>query len=202
MKDRCCPATVSRLVLQARQLDSRRIPRRNLMMSVFAVLFVTLFRLFPHAPNFAPMGAVAILSGRTQSKKNAILTIIAAMVVSDLALSRIYGYPFLGFVSLFVYGAFILQAFLGRAFRQKTGGSMIAALLGACLFFVITNLGVWMQGLLYARTLDGLLQCYLMALPFFKMTLIGNLVWTPVLTAAYRLYQNRFLPQAKTLPVV
>jgi len=170
------------------------------MISFFAILFVTVIRVLPHAPNLAPMGAVAILSGRTLSKKKAILTIIGAMLLSDLVLSGLYGYPYLSSISFFVYGAFILQAFLGRALRKKTGGSMIAAFVGACLFFLITNFGVWAQGMMYAQTMDGLIQCYIMALPFFKMTLLGNLIWTPVLTVAYRLYQARTVPAVKALP--
>ncbi len=172
------------------------------MRSLFAVLFVTLVRAIPHFPNLAPMGAVAIVSGRTLSKKMALLTTLAALIVSDLVLSQMYGYPFLGFISLFVYGAFILQMFLGRWLRQKKGGSFIAAFVGACLFYLISNFGVWMQGFMYPPTLEGLFQCYLMALPFFKMTLLGNMIWTPVLCLGHRLYEMRSAKAAYASPAL
>ena len=172
------------------------------MVSVFAVLFVTLFRVLPHAPNFAPVGAVAILAGRSLPRRTAILTTVAAVLISDAVLSRIYGYPFLSYISFFVLGAFVLQALLGRALRNQRGGAIGAAVGGACLFFLVTNFGVWLQGTMYPLTWAGLLQCYAMGLPFFKMTLLGTLVWTPILSVAYRLYQTRMEPKARALPAL
>jgi hypothetical protein len=137
------------------------------------------------------MGAAAILAGRAFSFKMAVVTILAAMIVSDFALSRMYGYPVFGFVSLFVYGSFVLHAWLGRLLCRITGGGLIAAIAGALLFFLVTNFGVWLEGGLYPRTSEGLVQCYTMAIPFFKSTLLGNLFWTPVLSLFYRLYKTR-----------
>jgi hypothetical protein len=172
------------------------------MTSFLLILFVTVFRLVPHAPNFAPMGAVAILSGRIQSKRSAIFTTIGAMVVSDLFLSQIYGYMFMGPGSWFVYGAFVLQAVLGRALRNRPGGSLSAAFVGAFLFFGVSNFGVWLEGGLYPRTIEGFISCYVMALPFFKMTLLGNMVWTPVLSLLHRVYEARFGAVHKALPAL
>jgi hypothetical protein len=148
------------------------------------------------------MGAVAIMSGRALSKRTAVLTVIGAMLVSDFVLSITYGYPLLSSISLFVYGAFLMQALIGRLLRNPKGGTLIAAFTGACIFFLVTNFGVWLQGMLYPRTIEGLMQCYVMALPFFKMTLLGNMIWTPILSLAHKAYKRRFEPSVKSLPAV
>jgi hypothetical protein len=55
-------------------------------------------------------------------------------------------------------------------------------ILSSMIFFIWTNFGVWIEWNMYAHTWQGLMQCYLMALPFFKMNLLGNLVIIPVVS--------------------
>jgi hypothetical protein len=169
------------------------------MISVVLVLFVALLRILPHAANFAPMGAVAIFAGRHLPRHRAIFVTILALLLSDALLSRLYGYPIFGFVSLFVYAGFLLQAFLGRMLRNQSYGSLTAAVSGAFVFFLLSNFGVWLEGTMYPLTLSGLGTCYVMAIPFLKFTLIGNLVWTPILNFAYKAYLTR--RESQPLPV-
>ncbi|MDO8493797.1 MAG: hypothetical protein Q7S68_00470, partial [Deltaproteobacteria bacterium] len=67
---------------------------------------------------------------------------------------------------------------------QKIGGEKrylklgTYSIVGGLQFFLLTNFGVWVEGLLYAPTATGLVQCYAMALPFLTNTLLGNLVWS------------------------
>tara|TARA_X000000950_G_C13402890_1_gene452916 strand:- start:90 stop:413 length:324 start_codon:yes stop_codon:yes gene_type:complete len=55
------------------------------------------------------------------------------------------------------------------------------ALLSSSLFFVITNFAVWMSGSLYPLTLDGLLLCYTMAIPFFGNTITSTIFYVSLL---------------------
>lgn len=57
-----------------------------------------------------------------------------------------------------------------------TGVGIISSL----FFFLYTNFGWWVMSNMYPRTLDGLIQCYIMGLPFFKNNLIGNLIFVPM----------------------
>ncbi|MBI2443285.1 MAG: hypothetical protein HYV40_05260 [Candidatus Levybacteria bacterium] len=66
------------------------------------------------------------------------------------------------------------------------------------LFFLITNFGVWLMGTLYSRTLEGLLQSYIMGLPFFRNTLIGDFLYVGVLFGGYALFQMILGSHAKT----
>ena len=73
-------------------------------------------------------------------------------------------------------------------------GPQLAALAGSVLFYVVTNFAVWVtpNGLyagLYAHTWDGLIQCYVMALPFFRNDIAGNVLWTAMLFGLFDLMQ-------------
>jgi hypothetical protein len=172
------------------------------MVAFGLILLVSVFRIVPHPANFGPTGAVAVISGRLLSRRMAILTTTIAMLLSDLALSKIYGYEFLGFVSIFVYAGFALQAMLARALRNRAGGGLTSAFVGGVMFFALSNLGVWLQGTLYPRTFEGLLTCYAMALPFLKGTLLGDLLWVALIGVGYRLYQTRATREAALLPAM
>lgn len=47
--------------------------------------------------------------------------------------------------------------------------------LASFLFFLISNAGVWVHW--YPHTLEGLLMCYALAVPFYARTLTGDLVF-------------------------
>jgi hypothetical protein len=67
-----------------------------------------------------------------------------------------------------------------------------AAVTSSLLFFVLTNLGVWAFGHMYPKTAAGLIACYTAALPFFRNTLEGDLLYTLVLFGGFALLERRF----------
>ena len=66
----------------------------------------------------------------------------------------------------------------------------IGALFGASIFFLITNLGVWLSGGLYEFTLGGLITCFTLALPFFGYTAISTVIFSAIIEAGYGLCKN------------
>jgi hypothetical protein len=50
-------------------------------------------------------------------------------------------------------------------------------------FYLLSNFAVWSAYDMYPKTLSGLMTCYAMAIPFFRGTLVGDLVFTAVLFA-------------------
>lgn len=147
-------------------------------------------RLLPHAPNFAPVGALGILAGARLPKKYALFLPLAVMLLADY---------YIGFyetkVMLAVYLSFLLYVVLGNVFGkgQKIGKLSLAALMGAVLFFLITNFAVWAFTPLYQKDLSGLLMSYTLALPFFKNTLLGDLFYTASFFAVYELAFKKIL---------
>ena len=151
------------------------------------VLLAALSRLLPHPPNVAPIAAMALFGGAHFERKAwAFAVPLAALFLSD---------ALLGFHSLMplIYGAFAAIVGIGFLLRRRRRPLQIAGatLAGSVLFFVVTNLGVWMLGSLYPKTLAGLATCYIAAIPFFGNTLLGDAFFTAVLFGGFGLAQRR-----------
>jgi len=149
------------------------------------ILFAVILRLVPHPPNIAPIAALALFGGVYLDKRLAIVLPLFVMILSD---------AFIGFHNtiLFVYGSFVLTGLLGLWVRSRKsivtigGGALISSL----LFFLITNFGVWMQGTLYPKTIDGLWHAYVMGLPFLRNTMMGDLFYAGVLFGGYEVFRK------------
>lgn len=160
---------------------------RFLVLSAF-VLMAALTRLIPHPPNFAPIGALALFGGAFfLNKKHAFIIPVAAMLISDL---------FIGFHALmpFVYGSFVLIVLLGFRLREnkKVLPVTLSALAASVIFFIISNLGVWLAGSFYPKNLIGLTECYIAAIPFFHNTLLSDILYTAVLFCGFAFTQRQF----------
>jgi len=59
-------------------------------------------------------------------------------------------------------------------------------LLGACLFFIVTNFGVWSLGS-YGYSLNGFIACYTLALPFFAYSLISTFIFSGIIETIVKL---------------
>ncbi|HUC94919.1 MAG TPA: DUF6580 family putative transport protein [Candidatus Saccharimonadales bacterium] len=141
-------------------------------------------RIIPHPANFAPITAMAIFGGVYLNKKRALTLPIAAMILSDLVI----GFDNLP-MRLSVYGSFLLAVFMGFWIKNHKDSKHIifASLLSSILFFVITNFSVWVFGTMYAKSVSGLAECYYLAIPFFRNTLLGDLMYTTVFFGSYEL---------------
>jgi hypothetical protein len=68
-----------------------------------------------------------------------------------------------------------------------------AAVAGSILFFILTNFGMWLFSGIYPLTREGLVACYVAAIPFFQNTLAGDLTFTAALFGGFAIAE-RFLP--------
>jgi hypothetical protein len=162
-------------------------------------------RLLPHPPNFTPLFAMALFGGAYFGSRIAAFAVpLAAMFLSDLALGiLLYGTAI--FPSMpFVYAGFALTVLLGCWVRRRQCSPVAiagAALASSILFFVVSNFGVWLQWHLYPKTLEGLVACYIAALPFYRNTLAGNAVFTLVLFGGFALAQRYVAALREPAPV-
>ena len=139
-------------------------------------------RLVPHPWNATPVMAIALFGGTYVSRRWAILLPLSIVAISDVWLGWHNTIPF-------TWGAFALTGMLAWWIRRhlSVGRVITASLAGSLLFFVLTNFGVWLIGDLYPRTPAGMWECYVAAVPFFRSTLLGDLVFTGVLFGAHAL---------------
>jgi len=156
---------------------------KNFISPILIILVAVLMRLLPHMPNFTPIAAMALFGGVYLNKKFAFIIPLAAMFVSDIFLGFHQAIPY-------VYGSFILAVVIGLWLKNNKSAKNIfcASLISSILFFLITNFGVWAQGW-YPHTLNGLMESFIMGIPFFKNTVLGDLIYTGVFFSAYELVQ-------------
>jgi hypothetical protein len=65
-----------------------------------------------------------------------------------------------------------------------------ASLVASVSFFLISNFMVWVVWDMYAKNFGGLLACYAAALPFFRNTVTGDLVFSAVFFGAAYLLKS------------
>ena len=160
-----------------------------------AVLFVVmsvLLRMLPHPWNFAPIIGIGLFCGAYLPKRWAIIVPVLAMALGDLMLGFV---P----VNLFGWVAVALTAVLGFALRRKRSPMRVVgtSLLGSALFFLISNFGVWALGCgqgWYGPNLSGLAACYAAGVPFFRTSILGDMLYTGVLFGSYEL-STRWIAQ-------
>lgn len=142
-------------------------------------------RLLPHPPNFTPVAAAALFAGSVFRRRWAAVCVpILGLALSDWIIGT---YEFR--TMLVVYTACVLPIYLAVFLRGRYPALRLAAcsVLSSMLFFVSTNFAVWAFSGYYSPTPDGLVSCFLSALPFYKYTLLGDLSWSAGLFACYAL---------------
>jgi hypothetical protein len=160
--------------------------KQNFFLILIVSLIIIAARLIPHVPNFSPLAAVILFSTMLAKDKKYLIMPFVALLVSDFFL----GFYHLG-IMLSVYGSFTLILLLGYWVKKyKNITNLITATLGAgLLFFLVTNFAVWYFGTWYAHDFSGLMLSYMMAIPFFKQTILSNLLYTGLLFGVYETVQ-------------
>ena len=121
--------------------------------NIFFIIAIVASRLLPHPPNFTPVIAIFMLSSGLS-----LLPLLITYMITDAVI---------GFHSfmLWVYASLFFIAYLQRD-----------AVFSSTVFFVITNFAVWTSGW-YGYTLEGLIMCYIMAIPFYISTLTSTIIF-------------------------
>lgn len=154
----------------------------NVVIACGLISLAVLLRILPHPDNFAPIAAVAIFGGAVLPRRFAVLTPLGAMVISDLVIG-------LHNLILVTWGSYALIALASSLWLRKRTFARTATLtVGSSLFFFFTtNFAVWAFGTMYPHTVAGLIQCFTMALPFFRNTLLSDALFTSSLFGLYAL---------------
>lgn len=158
------------------------------IMAVSAIiLLLAASRLVKHPYNFTPITAMSIFAGCYLRKHWGLVFPLGGMLVSDY---------FIGFydwkLMAAVYAGIGISFYVGWYLRKKIRWYrvILAALVSSLFFFVVSNFSVWLFYAWYPHTLAGLVQCFVMALPFFKNSLAGDLIYTGVIFGAYGFVQS------------
>ena len=159
---------------------------KNYFLPICLIIVLSLSRLIPHPWNFTPILAMGIFSGFYF--KNFILSsfiVVFSMFVGDL---------FLGFHStmFFTYTSLIIAVVLGRLIKKfKFTEILFYGLASSVCFFLVTNFGAWLTLEMYEKSFAGLLQSYILAIPFFHNTLISTFLYLILLKLLFNLFVKK-----------
>lgn len=188
------PRRVFRLMKPASSPDRTAALVVALMLAGLCVVFRLLPDQYRAYWNLTPVGALFLFCGARLTGAARWVLPFAVMLLTDIGFYYVKGWP----MSPSVYLAFALYVALGLVLRRASGVraalfSIPLAAVASALFFLLTNGESWlMQALDYPRTFAGLMQSYEMGLPFAKGTFRGDLLFAPMVFAAYALVAPRF----------
>ena len=146
-------------------------------------------RFIPHPPNFTSLLALSFY----------VPALLGTRYIPVLLISFIITDFFIGFHSsvLFTWGSVIIISLMSKFFITNIINRISGALLGACVFYIITNFGVWSLGS-YGYTVSGLINCYALAIPFFAYSLISTFIFSGIIEGLYKFCFFKTLKIKKT----
>jgi len=129
-------------------------------------------RFIPHPPNFTTLLGLSFYIPAIFG-----IRYIPALILSFLITDLIIGFHN---VMFFTLGSVMFIGLISQYFLNSYTSRIAGSLIGAILFFVITNFGVWSLGS-YGYTYGGFIMCYTLALPFFTYSLISTLIFAVII---------------------
>ena len=159
----------------------------KLTIGIFIILAAS--RIIPHPPNFTSLIAlsfyVPLIFGVTY-----IPVVLLSFVITDILI---------GFHStlFFTWGSVVLIGIFSKFFiSTNLKFRFIGVVSASFVFFVISNLGVWLSGG-YGYSFSGLLECYFLAIPFFGNTLLSTIFYTFLIEIIHFIYKKKNQSQVK-----
>ena len=167
----------------------KKITQENLVFMVLLVIAAG-SRLVQHSWNFTAIMAASFVFAILfrDSKTKALMLPVLAMLISDFFIS-LNAPNFFHSTMAFVYlatGLALVPFFLNHKALDKSLVRVAAILSGSSIFFIVSNLGVWLVDGMYPMTTSGLIQCYTMAIPFFQNQIAADIILTPLLLFAMK----------------
>ena len=183
-------------------MAKNKIKLKNIAFVVSLIAVAVSWRIINHnyqfAPNLEIVTAVSVLSAIIFGWRIALIVPIVTMIISDIIIGN-------SSIFMFTWGTFAiigLSAVILRKLNDKPKVQVLSsvgfAAAGTFLFFVVTNFGVWLQGW-YPMNWAGLVDCFVMAIPFYRTMLIGNIILVPSAVIVWQVVKSR--QTAKSLVV-
>tara|TARA_Y100000590_G_C15676466_1_gene998226 strand:+ start:255 stop:749 length:495 start_codon:yes stop_codon:yes gene_type:complete len=147
----------------------------NIKITVGILIVLSASRFIPHPPNFTSLIALSFYIPAIFGRKY-----IAAVIFSFFLTDLIIGFHS---VTFFTWGSVLIIGLMAKYFKNVISMRIFGPLLGALIFFIITNFGVWTQGS-YGYSIEGLIACYYMAIPFFHYTIISTIIFSIIIEVA------------------
>lgn len=157
------------------------------LLPVILIIIGIMLRLSTHKYNFAPIGAIALFSGVYLPRKWSFIIPLLALLITD------YFLKFYGTLMIFTYGSYILMTLLGQIYKKYR---IDLPIIGSIIFFVVSNFGFWV-------VFGGkLITTYIVAIPFFRTTLVSDFIYTTGLFLGYEIIKYVIKMATNNRPVL
>ena len=152
--------------------------KKNLQSFFFIFFFLTISRLIPHEPNFTPILSISILGFLFSTILSVkVFIVLGSMFFSDLIIGT---HDFM----IYIYFSLILLIIVSNSKNY-----IYMMFVGPLIFFIITNFGVWLNSWYYTKNINGLIECFYMAIPFFKNTILSTFFYCILILLTKNLFQ-------------
>ena len=153
-----------------------------LKIAIGVLIALSASRFIPHPPNFTSLLALSFYIPAVFGIRY-IPVVVFALLFTDLII---------GFHStmIFTSGSIILIGLISKYFNKSIMFRISGVFVGAVIFFVLSNFGVWLGGS-YGYDLNGLLSCYILAIPFFTNTVLSTVFFSILIELTWAIMMKR-----------
>ena len=152
------------------------------MLAYLFIVIAVAVRLLPHPWHLTPIGAALLFFGAKRPVREWIAP-LALLAATDVYLTTMQYHMHVSLDHLVTWAWYLAALGIGYMLVRTVDPLRVvgASLASAISFFLVSNFAVWAFGDMYAKSFAGLVQCYTMAIPFFRGTFASDLIYTPVL---------------------
>jgi hypothetical protein len=183
--------------------------RNNSRLILFTTVLVALttYCKYYFGPNYSlsglsPMFAIALFSGYIVNKKEWLFLFpLLSLFISDAIIELLFSQGLFQYAGFYAgqwknYAILLGSTFIGWALKGKNYTTLAAgAIASPTLFFIVSNFMVWAAATeqFYSKSLVGLEACYVAGLPFYRNSLVGTLLFLPIVLVSFNLINNKKL---------
>ncbi len=189
-------------------------PNHTLIPVVLLMVICAFARLIPHIPNFTPVESLAIFGAAYLQKRQwAYILPLLLLYVSDFIINNTVARSFfqdqegiIWFSTYMIYNAvavglivLVSSNLLAKINIKNLTFSVIAS---SVIFFIITNFGAWADPKsIYSNDMTGLMSSFTAGIPFFRATLMGNILFTIILFGSLEIFKYLAIKQKKVVKI-
>lgn len=177
--------------------QSSYFSRAKIFTAVLLIAFGAIGRyLLKDIPNVETITTVTLLAGSLLGGPWTFVVGLVTVGITDIAIGNTN-------ILLYTWSAWAAMGFFGWVLRKREKKPLRHSLeltgmglLGNIFFYVWTNFGVWQLSGMYAKTWEGLVACYIAAIPFLKMQLLSTVMIVPLVSVVTLYVWNAYARRA------
>jgi hypothetical protein len=167
-------------------------------MAYLTIILAVLTRFIPHPWNFSPVYGALLFGGANMNKRESIWFSAITLGASDVVLTKYIYHLDIGWGELIQMTAFVSIAMIGWILKKhfsivRLGVACLAAPLS---FYLISDFGVWLGFNSYPHTWNGLLACYVAAIPYQGRITASTALFAVIFFGAQQIY-DRYVTRQK-----